>query len=415
MKKKVAIQHLTLGMYVVELDRPWRDAPFEMPFHLQGFRLRTMDELERVKALCQYVYIDPQLGKDAVRYLPDDVRDEHFAPDSLPPISPANRIDAAYHEVTTMEEELGAAREVLQDTRHTFSKILTDVQAGSEMDTAQLRQVVGAMVESVIRNPDALTWLTKLKERDRYTYSHSIAVCVLALTFGRHLGLPREDMETLGLATLLQDIGKLEIPAALLDKASALTDAELTVARRHVNHSVELLMQHPNFPKRALKIVASHHERYDGSGYPRGVKGDQISFLSTIAGIVDVYDAMVSDRPQRERMTSFEALSEIYEMRYREFPGAIVEHFIHCVGIFPVGTFVRLNTGDIGVVITRNRVHQLKPKVMLVTDADGNAVEDPPTLDLAQMEPGDESQPWRVSAVVDPRDHGIDPAEFFVA
>jgi putative nucleotidyltransferase with HDIG domain len=400
---------------VVELDRPWREAPFEMPFHLQGFRLRTVDELEQVKGLCTYVYIDPSLGKDAARYLPDDLRDAGFGPDQLPPISPANRLDPAYPEVNTVDEEMVAARAVLSDTRQTFTKIISDVQAGREMDTAPLRLVVGSLVESVIRNPDALGWLTRLKEKDRYTYSHSIAVCVLALTFGRHLGLPRDDMERLGLATLLQDIGKLEVPAALLDKPGNLTDAELTVARRHVAYSVELLKQHPHFPKRALKIIASHHERYDGSGYPRGIKGDQISFLATIAGIVDVYDAMVSDRPQRARMTSFEALSRIYEMRYREFPGAIVEHFIHCVGIFPIGTFVRLNTGDVGVVVARNRVHQLKPRVMVVHDAERGRMGDPPTVDLAEMESGDDARPWRVSAVVDPREYGIDPAEFFVA
>jgi putative nucleotidyltransferase with HDIG domain len=269
------------------------------------------------------------------------------------------------------------------------------------------------MVDSIVRNPDALTWLTRLKLRDDYTYAHSIAVSVLALALGRHLGLPREDLEVLGSSTLLQDIGKLELPKKLLDKPAALSETEYKVIQKHVAFSADILRKHKLLPRRALEIVISHHERYDGSGYPRGIKGNRIDLLSTIAGLVDCYDAMISPRPYSSPMTSFEALSRLYELANNAFPRAIIEHFIQCIGVFPIGSFVELSNGAIGIVVSRNRVRQLKPRIMLITDTAKNRLDSSETIDLAEQESVGDIAPLKISRAVEPQDFGIDPREFF--
>jgi len=412
LRKKVATAHLTVGMYVVELDRPWSEAPFTMPFHLQGFLIRDLDELQRVQKVCRHVYIDPRLGKDAKYFVPETDGPGGGFGEGLPPISAANRIDPRYRDAHGVAEELPAAREVLIDTKRLYNKVLENVQAGTEFDIVAVRQVVGSLVDSVVRNPDALAWLTRLKERDEYSYDHSIEVCILALTFGRHLGLSQEDLQSLGTAALLQDIGKLNVPTDLLEKSEPLSEIELKIVHKHVRHSVDILRG--KLGSAILEIVANHHERFDGSGYPRGLKGDEINLLSTICGIVDTYNAMINPRPYRPARTSFDALSEIYGQRYSGFPGAIVEHFIHCVGIFPIGTFVAMNTGDVGIVVGRNRLKQLKPQVMLVLDPGGRRIESPQTIDLNKQELRSDAVPWRVARVVDPADYQIDAAEYFV-
>jgi len=412
LRKKVATAHLTVGMYVVELDRPWSEAPFTMPFHLQGFLVRNLEELQRVQEVCRYVYIDPRLGKDAKYAIAEAGGEGGGFGEGLPPISAANRIDPRYRDAKTVEEELPAARAVLSDTRRLYEKVLDNVQAGTEFDMVAVRQVVGSLVDSVVRNPDALGWLTRLKERDEYSYDHSIEVCILALTFGRHLGLSQEDLQTLGTAALLQDIGKLNVPGDLLEKVEPLSDVEQKVVRKHVRHSLEILRG--RLSSTILEIVANHHERFDGSGYPRALKGDEINLLSTICGIVDTYNALVNPRPYRPARTSFDALSEIYGMRYSGFPGAIVEHFIHCVGIFPIGTFVAMNTGHVGIIVGRNRLKQLKPQIMLVLDPSGRRIESPQTVDLDKQELRSDAVPWRVARVVDPGDFKIDASEYFV-
>ncbi|MCG6873172.1 MAG: HD-GYP domain-containing protein [Gammaproteobacteria bacterium] len=413
MRKRVAVQHLQLGMFVVELDRPWVELPFEMPFQLQGFRLRLMEELEKVQKYCKFVYIDPRLGKDADRYLPEPENAPLLSADALPGISPANQLDPVYQDTTSFEEELPVAQEVLDDSRRVYAKVMDAAQAGRGIDGAALREVVRSMVNTVVRNPDAINWLGLLKHRDNYSYDHSIAACVLALTFGRHLGLPRKQLRILGTAVLLQDIGKLRIPEDLLTKPTPLTAAERLVIQRHVGYSIEII-KGGNISNEAKEVIFCHHERFDGTGYPRGLLGDDIGFLSLISGIVDSYDAMTSVRPYRPAFTSFEALSYLYDLRYMLFPGALVEHFIHCVGIFPIGTFVQLNTGHVGIVVARNRIRQLKPRVMIVVDAEGGRLEQPDTLDLAEQE-GDESRPWRIAQVVDPDDFGLDRRQFFTA
>ena len=312
-----------------------------------------------------------------------------------------------------IEDEIVIARDIVTDTVKVCENLVHDVQAGRIPNTEAVKSTVEELVQSVIRNPDALNWLMKLKQQDDYTYYHSMAVCVMSLTVGRHLGLPESDLNSMGIGTLLQDIGKIHIPKGLLDKKGKLTSAERQVLRKHVETGIKMLDCQHEFSSDTIEIVRSHHERHDGSGYPKGLHGDLITPATTIAAMSDTFQALTSHRPYRPAMTSLDALTKMYKLGDEWFPQAMVEHLIQCVGPFPVGTFVMLNTGDIAVVISPNRVEQLKPRVMIVVNSEGNRLETPESLDLARQRVGDESIPWKITQVVSPEHYGLDAREFF--
>jgi putative nucleotidyltransferase with HDIG domain len=410
MKRKVANEDLMIGMYVVELDRPWDNVPFESPFELQGFTIANVEELEKVRKLCGYVYIDPTLGVGAKRYLEDDMpmQDIFDVMHALP-----QHESEVYRETTTFSHELDTASQVLDDCEVVYARIEEAMAKGGDTDMETIKSAMTDLVGSVIRNPAAVSWLVRLKRGDSTTYSHSIAVCVLALAVGRFLGLPRNQMENLGLAALLQDIGKIRLPEELLTKTGPLNSKEREILRRHVMESVQMLEQARNFPKQVVQTVSMHHERHDGSGYPRGLKGDDVSMPAVVCALADSYEAMVNDRPYRRAKTSYEALMELYGKRDTEFAGALVEQFIQCIGIFPIGSFVQLNTKEIAVVIKRNQIQQLKPRVMILVSADGKRKEEPESMDLAAqyLEPGE--VPRIISKVVNPKRFDIDPHQFF--
>ncbi len=319
----------------------------------------------------------------------------------------------AYADQCPVEEELAAAREIIVDTEKIYSQVLQDIQLGRNLNTDSVKRIVKGLVQSIVRNPDALNWLVRLKHTSDYAYSHAIAVCVMALTIGRYLGIAEDDLNSIGIGALLQDIGITRVPETILEKRGELNAGEREVVRQHVAATLEMLGDKAVFPIEVTDIIRSHHERYDGSGYPRGLSGDRITPFSTIAAMADTYEALISHRPYRPAKTTLEALTTMYELSDRWFPDAMVENLIQCVGVFPVGSFVMLNTGEIGVVISRNRFQQLKPRVMLVVDADGQLISPPESIDLAVQSVGNESGRWKITRVVDPKDHGLDPADFF--
>ena len=319
---------------------------------------------------------------------------------------------SGYEDQSSVQEEITVARDFLEDTQGVYAEVIKDIQAGRRFDAAKVQHTVGQLVESVIRNPDALSWLVRLKDRNVSTYFHSVAVAILSLTVGRHLGLPVETLNSLGTGTLLQDVGIVHIPQEVLNKRGALNSKERSLVCRHVDATTDML-DHQDYSIDVMDIVRSHHERHDGSGYPHGLSGDLITPLSTIAGMADTYEALTSVRPHRQALTSFDALTSMYGLGGTWFPKAMIEQLIECVGLFALGSFVLLNTGHIGIVVGRNRIQQLRPKVLLLLDKQGKKIGDE-SIDLATQPIGDDSVPWKILGVVEPEEHGLNPREFFV-
>jgi putative nucleotidyltransferase with HDIG domain len=415
-RKKIDVQYLEVGMYVAELDRPWLGTPFLF----QGFEISAHEEVEELKRYCKFVYIDipdvhvgPPEQRPRPRTSPlretlvSPEAEQRIARDFLKIINQP-RSEPVYTDQRVLEQELPEAREHYAVARTLVYQVLDDVRIGKNLDSLRAKRVVGELTESVIRNPDALTCFIQLRKKDEYTALHSLRVCILALAFGRHLGLDRDTLQLLGLGALLHDIGKLKVPLEILNKPGTLTEYEFTLMKSHVPHGVKILDGMPGIPAPALEVVQGHHERYSGTGYIAGLKGEEIALFGMIGGIVDCYDAITSDRAYRTGMSAHTALKQMYGWRGRDFHPKLVEQFIQCMGIYPIGSVVELNTGEVGVVVTMNRVRRLKPRVTLVLNANCTPYSKPVTVDLMTHKTTD-GRPCEIDRVLEPGVYGIDP------
>jgi HD-GYP domain-containing protein (c-di-GMP phosphodiesterase class II) len=263
----------------------------------------------------------------------------------------------------------------------------------------------------VLRNPDALMCFAQLKRKDEYTALHGLRVCILALALGRQLGMPREQIETLGIGALLHDFGMVKVPEEVLSKPGPLTPEEIRLMQQHVIWGAELLDRTRQIPAAALQVVTNHHERHDSSGYLRGLRGAEIGEFGMIGAIIDHYDAITSDRVYRNAESAHSVLMKMYEWRNTLFTARLVEKFIQCLGIYPIGSVVELNTGEIGVVAAINRVHRLKPHVMLVYRADRQPYEQMPIANLADRRT-DDDRPCEIERVLEPGSIDMDPAHY---
>jgi HD-GYP domain-containing protein (c-di-GMP phosphodiesterase class II) len=301
-----------------------------------------------------------------------------------------------YPDLSTLQDEIPAAREAHERTRAVVDQIVADIRADKPIELRKVQDAVLSMVESVVRNANGLMWLARLKARDATAYDHSLTVAVYLLSFGRHLGLPKGLLETLGTAGLMQDLGKLRLPSALLEKRTPLTVGEFDTLKSHVQHSVAILEASSSASPVLLETVAQHHERYDGSGYPQGLSGEAISMLGAMAGIVDTYVAMISARPYRAAAFPQEVLQKLYRWRGTLFNPDLVEKFIQCIGIFPVGSLVELNTGEIAIVMAHSQIRRLKPRIMLILDPGRQPYGAPIVLDLIRNPLAPGGEPYRI-------------------
>jgi len=408
-RKQISVEELELGMYVSELDRPWTDTPFLF----QGFILSDDDELETIKKFCKTVIIDLEKGSD----VPDSGEPKGG------PTGAASRAGSVlanikrkvqYEEKVSVQGELPAARVAQSKTEAVVRDMFRALQAGKALDASRVKEAVTSITDSVVRNPDAMLLLAKLKEKGGHTLDRAFGVSVYMITFGRFLQLPRKQLDLLGMAGLLQDIGKTRVPEEILNKEDSLSESEQAICRAHVAHSVEILKETVGLPAELPGLVSLHHERYDGSGYPQGLKGTQIGLFGSIAGLVDCFDVLTYPRPYHEALSPSNALSMLYTWRGTQFDGPLVEQFIQCIGIFPVGALVELNSGDIGIVIAQNLVRRLQPRVMVVIDAKGNRLIPQLIIDLARDPKMADETPYRIKRSLEKGSVPIDPSEFFL-
>jgi HD-GYP domain-containing protein (c-di-GMP phosphodiesterase class II) len=289
-----------------------------------------------------------------------------------------------YVDKASVEQEIAPARTAYAGGSSLMREVFATVKAGRALDAERVKAAVTTMAESVLRNPDALLLYSQLREKDDYTVAHSLDVCLYMIAFGRFLQLEPGQIEFLGYLGLLQDIGKVRLPGELLEKPGRLSVAEFERAKLHVSYSVEILRATPGLPRDLPRLAALHHERHDGSGYPRNLRAPEIGMIGSIAAIADTFDALTLRRPYAEPVAPSAALNMLYKWRGVFFDAQLVEQFIRCIGIFPVGSLVELNSGEVGVVIAQNQVKRLQPRVMVIRDAAGNPLRPHKLLDLSR-------------------------------
>ena len=392
MKKQVPVEQLKFGVYVYELDRPWTDTPFMY----QGFVINSEAQMQALKKYCKRVYIDTAKGTDIV------VNPFGGGP-VFPGVLGTIKEKATYEQNVEVKLELPAARQAQTKTAVVLQDVFSSVQAGKALDAPRVQEAVTKMSDSVVRNPDAMLLLAKMKEKDMNTLDRAMGVSIYMITFGRFLSLPREQLDLLGMLGLLQDVGKLRLPAALLSKAEPLSDAERDMCKSHVRHSVEILQQTNGLPPELPALASLHHERVDGSGYPNGLKGEQIGLFGSMAGLIDSFDALTEPKSYGEHLAPARALRMLYDERDTKFDGPLVEQFIQCIGTYPVGALVELHSGEIAIVVGRNPTMKLFPTVMVVIDIHGNPLKTPKTVEKAS-----------IKRTLQKGSVKIDPSEYFI-
>lgn len=389
---------LQLGMYVAELDRPW----LESPFLFQGFILEKDEDINELRAICEYVYVDTERSKPGLTFGSGNTKQNQVDKNAgKKPRKAAPFSEGAFR------ESLSEAYSVYKDARSWVDIMLEDARLGKSINTEQARDLVVQLAGQVITNPDALVWLTHLRRRDEYTATHCINVCILALSFGRDLGLNDKQLHQLGMGALLHDIGKMQVPDEILNKPGRLSKEEFEVMMGHPSHGHAMLVDDHHLEKDSLHIVLHHHERLDGNGYPSGMPGDDIPLLTRVSSIVDVYDAITSDRCYHDGIAPALALENLFKWSAGNYDVSLLEKFIKCLGIYPIGSVVRLNSHAVGVVVATDADHRIKPIVLLAMDGNGKAYLPRRLVNLSSAMWENSGQSLSIVEVLEPGSLGI--------
>ncbi len=391
--KKVLINNLAVGMYVSALDRPW----IETDYLMEGFYIENINDLEKLQKLCGFVYIDVELTRQRIKVTAaepslftkiktianTDIKDISFNRKTKKHI--LRRPESEYKKTTSFATEFRTANQLYKDITHTASKLFTDAHASNNIDLVSVRRSATAVVDSVVRNPDAFLWLTRLHEKDTHSHNRSLRTSIWAIAFARYLGLEQEKLNNLSIALLLCNIGKAKLPIELLEKEDELNDEEILEYQKHVDLTMDALKIMGRTPQAIITIIRAHCERYDGSGYPMHLMKDEIPLLAQIAGLVSYYEEITNRRVQENSLDPTRAVEHLYQLRDKKFMSELLEEFICSMGIYPVGTIVELNSKEIAIIVAQNSKNQLLPQVLILRDIKRQPVTLFKVLDLYEI------------------------------
>ncbi len=373
---KIYTSDLELGMYVSGLDRPW----LETPFLLQGFRIDTEEDLRTLRKYCQFVFVDSEKSAQEGYTLQRKVRTQRprVAKEALF----SSRQLKTYTDSSSWTEEFPRAETAVAQLSSGVEEVFQHAASGAALDVVRVKRSVEPMIDSISRNPDACIWLARLKQQDKYTYQHSLGASIWAVALGRQLGLPRSDLRSLAIGGLLFDVGKLRVDPELLRTDRTLTPDEFREVRKHVVYGVEMIGETGLMNTDVIDMITHHHERHNGSGYPRGLSGDAIPIFARIAAIVDCYDAITSHRAYARAISPSTAIKMLHDAKDVDFQAELVEEFIQAVGVYPAGTLVELSSGEVAVVVAEYRTRRLRPRVMVLLDENKEPLSSVRTVDL---------------------------------
>jgi putative nucleotidyltransferase with HDIG domain len=403
MIKKIKVEALQAGMFIHDLNSSW----WAHPFAKNSFMVREDKVIQKIiKAGIREVYIDTQKGKDAVNQTTLQQSDRvppplatHFVEDKVEKVEPV-----------PLRDEMVKAKSILIEAAEVVRNFMSGVQIGRPIDLPVVQKIVSDMVESIFRNEDALVCLSRIKEKDLYTFQHSISVSVLMISFARRMNFNNDVIIQIGTGGLLHDVGKMKVPVEILNKPGPLNDRELEIMKNHVVYGEEILARTSGLTPLSLRLVAEHHERVDGKGYPQGLQGDKISLIGQMGGIVDVFDALTSNRVYRSPMDPNEALKDLLQRSEDEFREELVHFFIKTIGVYPVGTLVRLKNKLLGVVVKQSAMGLLYPTVRILYDTHKQSFVSPWELNL--FPPEGENERFQIANPEPAGRWNIDPYNF---
>jgi len=358
---KVQAENLRPGMFVAELDRPW----LETPFTLQGFVVRDDEDVLYIGRYVDYVYIDADYAGSNL-FLPEQPKQKTVIKERL-----------------SIKADFEQAKSSFNSASESLDRVFSALNNGAQTDIQVVRESVQPLIDGVFKNKEAMAALVRMKESSDYRYQHGISMAVWAAILGRHIGLPIDELEKLVVGCAMCDVGMTRLPDEIFKQSSGLTEYQRQMVELHTRLGVQMVDENGNADIEVLSIIKSHHERFDGSGYPEGLTGADIPLLARVAGLVDAYDAMITPRPYAPGVSSYDAVQELIKSKGVLFQDALVEQFVQAIGLFPTGSLVELNTGEVGIVVKQNEMRRLKPEVVLVLDKKKEKLAALKLLDLA--------------------------------
>lgn len=347
---KRSVELLELGMYITRLDRPWE----ETDFVYQGFQLNTLEELQAVQEQCEFVYLRVAKQK------------WHIEQQSINPI----REKVKYINKIPIDKELNNIRSAYKNACSETSTLLSSIRFSSELDVKDVNKVVDDNVQSILRNDTALTWLSQIRNKDNYLAEHSMRTCIYAISLGKELGFRELELQNIGICALLHDVGMIKVPDEIITKKEALTAEEISIIQQHPVYGKKLLLSKSGLYPGAVDVAFYHHERLNGSGYPRGVTKERIPYYAKIISIIDTYDTMTSDKPYSRAVSSLDACRYLYQNKETLFDTDILNKFIHFIGIYAPGSLVEMNTGEVGIIIEVDNMDGIRPRILLILGSD---------------------------------------------
>jgi putative nucleotidyltransferase with HDIG domain len=386
MIKKIPVEWLQIGMYVHDLNCGWADHDFI----LNRFHLKTDKQIEKIRKIgIREIYIDTSKGIDhqeapTIEEVKVEIKREIIETiTDRPPQTTKSPPSASI----PLKVEIAHAVDVRKEALKVAHNILGDVRLGKQVDVGKMGPVVEEITQSVFLNPDALITLCRIKDADNYTFQHCVSLCALMASFANSMGMDSNTVWDASTGGLFHDVGKMKIPESILNKPGKLTDQEFEVMKSHVTLGVEIMTESNYTPSVVMQIVGEHHERFDGTGYPWRIDSSKISLLGKMAAIVDVYDAITSNRVYHQGLPPHEAIRKLYEWSSFHFDRSLVEQFIRVVGIYPVGSAVNTTSGKAGIVIDQRHDDLLHPVLCILYDNRRKSRVPPHRLDLADAAP----------------------------
>jgi len=393
--EKIAINDVEMGMYVVSVINP----KTQLTVKSEGFVSsdKTLKKLK--KSGVKFIFIDMDKSKHASKPIDVDVIETEIE----------TEVEEDHHErKVPLDAEMNKAVKLYNNAKDLQGKILTSITESKDIDIAEVSQTTDAIVDSIFRNQDALSCMSRIRMKDEYLVEHSLNVAVLISIFAKHMSYDKKIIEQLALGAFLHDIGKVLIPDNVLNKPGRLTSEEYDVMKGHVIKGLEVVKTMDGVPDIALSLIATHHERLDGKGYPFGLAAEDISIFDRMIAIVDSYDAMTADRVYKAGMHPIQAFKNLIKDSKESYDNGLVEKFIQSLGLYPVGTLVKLTSGKVGLISGLNKNKPLKPivRVFYNTRLKQNiAVED---IDLAKPKYDDQ-----IDSCVKPEDFNLNLLNFF--
>jgi HD-GYP domain-containing protein (c-di-GMP phosphodiesterase class II) len=385
MLKKIAIDRLRAGMYVQKMCGSWLDHPFWR----KSFLVPDAAMLAQLKATpVREVVIDTGRGLDVEDDAPVEIVDS-AEPEPEPEAPQAIQAPAVLRNSTPLAQEMRHAARICSNAKAQVESMFQEARMGKAIDAERALPLVEEIASSVLRNPGALISMARLKQKDGYTYMHSVAVCALMVSLSNELGLGDGEKREAGLGGLLHDLGKTAIPLDVLNKPGRLTDDEYLTVKDHPEAGHRMLLEGGSVGEIPLDICLHHHEKIDGSGYPHKLSGDRITLYARMGAVCDVYDAITSNRPYKHGWDPAESLGKMAAWS-GHFDEAIFQAFVKSVGIYPIGSLVRLKSGRLGIIIGQGEDSLLEPTVTVFFSTKSSAHIRPEILDLSRKKGGDE-------------------------